>query len=77
MGVVNLLLISMLENSGYIVFTHTKKYWVVLTPKVKTITFKRDSGVCQGMTYIDLQDNKEGICMIETVRKNFAGFTKR
>ena len=47
MGIPNLLSIPMLENSGYIVSTHTKKYWVVITPKGRTITFKCDSGVCQ------------------------------
>ena len=77
MGIANLLSIPMLENTGYIVYTHTKKDWVVITPKGKTITFNRDSGVCQGMPYIDLRDNNDRICMIETVRKNFAGFTKR
>ena len=59
MGIANLLSIPMLENAGYIVSTHTKKYWVVITPKGNTITFKRDSGVCQGMPYIDLRDNKD------------------
>ena len=29
------------------------------------------------MPYIDLRDNQEGIAMIETVRKKFAGATKR
>ena len=77
MGIANLLFIPMLENAGYIVSTHKKKEWVVITPKGKTITFKRDSGVCQGMPYIGLQYNKDGICMIETVRKNFARFAKR
>ena len=75
MGIANLLLFPMLENAGYIVSTHTKKEWVVITPKGKTITFKRDSGLCQGMPYIYLRDNKDGICMIETVQKNFASFT--
>ena len=77
MGIANLLPIPMLDNAWYSVSTHTKKDWVVITPKGKTITFKRDSGVCQGMPYIDLRDNKDGICMIETVQNNIAGFTKR
>ena len=77
MGIANLLLIPMLENDGYIVSTHTKKDWVVITPKGKTITFKRDSGLCQGMPYIDLLYNKDIICMIETAQKNFSGFTKK
>ena len=29
------------------------------------------------MPYINLRDHKEGISMIETVRKKFAGATKR
>ena len=47
MGIPNLLSIPMLENSGCIVYTHTKKDWVVITPKGRTITFKCDLGVCQ------------------------------
>ena len=62
MGIFNLLLIPMPKNATYIVSTHMKK-------------FKCESGVCQGMPYIDLRDNKDGICIIETVRKNFDGFT--
>ena len=77
MEIANLLSTPMLENYGYIVFTLTKKYLVIITPKGKTITFKRDSGVYQGMPQIDLRDNKDSICTIETVRQNFAGFTKR
>ena len=59
----------MLEASGYIVPTHTHTDWVMNTPDVKDITFKRDKGVCTGMTYIDLRDQKEGLLIIETVRK--------
>ena len=29
------------------------------------------------MPYLDLRDNKEGMCMIETVEKNYAGFTNK
>ena len=56
--------------SGYIVSTHTHAYWVVTTPEGKYITFKRDKGICTGMPYIDLREQKEGLVMIETVRKN-------
>ena len=47
MGIANILLIPMLEKAGYIVSTHTNKYWVVINSKGNNITFKRDSGVCQ------------------------------
>ena len=39
--------------------------------------FKRDTGVCKGMPYNNLREHKEGISMIETVRKKFAEATKR
>ena len=45
------------------------------TPEGKDITFKRDKGVCTGMPYINLRDQKEGLVMIETVRKNMGGNT--
>ena len=46
-GIANLLSITMLEDAGYIVSTHTKGDWVVTTPKGKKIIFKRDTGVCK------------------------------
>ena len=67
----------MLEETGYIVSTQTKEDWVVTTPKGKNNIFKRDTGVCKGMSYINLSNHKEGISMIETVRKKYAGATKR
>ena len=76
-GITNLLSIPMLEDAGYILSTRTKGDWVVTTPKGKNIIFKRDTGVCKGMPYINLREHKEGISMIETVRKKFAGATKR
>ena len=74
-GIANLISIPMLEASGYIVSTHTHADWVVTTPDGKDTTFKRDRGVCTGMPYIDLRDQKEGLVMIETVRKNMGGNT--
>ena len=76
-GIANLFSIPMLEDAGYIVSTHTKGDWVVTTPKGKKIVFKRDTGVCKGMPYINLRKHKEGMNMIEMVRKKFVGATKR
>ena len=55
--------------------THAHAYWVVTTPEGKDITFKRDKGVFTGMPYIDLREQKEGIVIIETFRKNMEGHT--
>ena len=76
-GIANLLSIPMLEASGYVVFSHTKKDWVVFTSKGKKIVFKRDTGVTKGMPYINLHTNKAGLVMIETVRKNFVSYAKK
>ena len=76
-GITNLLSIPMLEEYGYIVSTHTKGDWVVTNPKGKKIVFKRDTGVCNRMPYIDLRENMEGFAMIETIRKQFDGATNK
>ena len=73
--ITNLISIPMLEASGYIVSTHTHSGWVVTTPEGKDITFKRDRGVCTGMPYINLCEQKEGLVIIETVRKNMGVHT--
>ena len=57
-GIENLISVSMMGESGYIVSTHTHAYWVVTTPEGKDIIFKRDKGVCTGMPYIDLREQK-------------------
>ena len=76
-GIANLLSVPMLEEAGYIVSLHTKKYWEVTTPEGVTITFRRDTGICKGMPYIDLREEKTGLAMIQTIRQNFEGFTER
>ena len=72
-GIANLLSIPTLEDAGYIVSNHKKGDWVVTTPKGKIIIFKRDTRVCKRMPYINLRKHKEGISIIEMVRKKFAG----
>ena len=76
-GIVSLLPTPMLEEARYKMSTHTDRDWEVTTLKGEVIVFKRDTGVCKGMPYIDLQDQKEGSAMIETVKKNLVGFIKR
>ena len=73
---VNLLSIPCLEADGYNISYDTKKEWIVTTPKGTRIKFKRDTGLCKGMPYIDMQNFKEGAIMIETVRKKIRKFYK-
>ena len=54
-GMANLLSVPMLEADGYTIATHTEGDWIVTSPEGTKITFKRDTGVCRGMPYIDLR----------------------
>ena len=74
-GIANLIPIPIMEASGYITSTHTHTDWVVTIPEGKDITFKRDKRVSTGMPYIKLREQKEGIVIIKTVRKNMGGHT--
>ena len=38
--------------------------------------FKRDTGLCNRMPYIDLRENHEGLAMINTVRERFKNFSR-
>ena len=38
--------------------------------------FKHDTDLCNHMPYIDMRDHQEGLVMLQTVHKNFKGFTK-
>ena len=53
--------------------THTKGEWKVTTFNGDTTRFRRDTGLCAGMTYINLFKHKEGL--VATIHKNMAGFT--
>ena len=75
--IANLLSVPMLEDAGYIVYSHTKKDWEVTTPEGVTITFKRYTGICRVMPYIDLREEKTGLAMIQTICQNFEVFTRR
>ena len=39
--------------------------------------FRKDTGLCEGMPCIDMREHQEGVAMLETVRKNFEGYTKK
>ena len=74
-GISNLISIPKLEVDSYVVRTDTKGEWQVVIPEGETIPFKCNKVMCVGMPYIDLRDFKQGLLLIETVRKNMGGFT--
>ena len=57
---------------------NTDREWVVISPQGKRTVFKRDTGLCNRMPYIDLRESgEEGLALIETVRKKFEGHAKK
>ena len=76
-GVANLLSIPQLEADGYRIRYDTQGEWEVITPQGESIHFERDTGLCKGMPFLDLCKHKEGFALIETVRKNFEGYSKK
>ena len=76
-GIVNLLSIPRLEKDGYTIDYNTNQDWVVTTPERKCLLFKKDTGMCEGMPYLDVQDNHEALVLLQTVREKFVLFTER
>ena len=50
---------------------------MVTSPQGRRTVFKRDTGVCNRMPYIDLREQgEEGMAMIAAVRQRFHGYTR-
>eukprot|EP00956_Cyclotella_meneghiniana_P039180 scaffold167175_cov42-Cyclotella_meneghiniana.AAC.1 len=82
-GIANLLSIPKLEKHGWIIKYKTGGEWQALSPGGQLLKFKKDTGLCNGMPYLDLSKPKdfisqvpEGFAFVETVRKNMEGFTQ-
>ena len=79
-GIANLLSLPWLEANGYRVTYDTLTCWKIHCPDGTVLTLKKDTGLCQGFPYLDLKElqaNKAGVALAQTVRQNFEGFTKR
>eukprot|EP00804_Cyclotella_cryptica_P019912 CCRYP_007825-RA/>CCRYP_007825-RA protein AED:0.78 eAED:0.12 QI:0/-1/0/1/-1/1/1/0/255 len=88
-GITNLISAPQLESDGYILEYATTLGWLVHGPDGKTMIFKRDSGLCGGMPYVDLTQDpadfivdtnairrQDGMIMVQTVRGNYEGYTR-
>ena len=68
---------TQLEEDGYCVTYDTLKEWILITPQGKRIVFKRDTDLWNRMPCTNIREHKEGFALVQTVRKNFEGYTKR
>ena len=55
-GIANLLSIPCLERDGFRVSYDTNTCWLVHCPDGMILKFKKDTGVCEGFPYIDLEN---------------------
>ena len=88
-GIANLVLLIELERDGWYIQYQTGNIWEATSQDGKiTLRFMVEKdGMCKGMPYINLANpdehiiyndhvTKDGMTMVETVRKNYEGFTK-
>ena len=68
-SIANLISIPKLEADGYVIKTDTKGDWQVVTTEGETIPSQRDKVMCVGIPYIDLREFKQGLVLIDNVRK--------
>jgi predicted Fe-S protein YdhL (DUF1289 family) len=82
-GIANLLSMPQLEKSGW-KLDYTDGVWKAYSPNGKVVTFKRDTGMCAGMPYLDMNNLHEhvtkhgpqdSLVCVETVRGQMEGFT--
>ena len=83
----DLLSIPQLEADGFRVTCDTDTNWSVYTPQGHKIVFQRDTGMCNRMPYINVSACTGDFALanirdsqqkgLNTVRKNYEGFTKR
>ena len=76
-GIANLLSNNQLEKDEYTIDYNTKRDWVVTTPEGKCILFKKETVICNGTPYLDVQDNHEALVLLQTVCEKFGLFTER
>eukprot|EP00804_Cyclotella_cryptica_P008908 CCRYP_012018-RA/>CCRYP_012018-RA protein AED:0.42 eAED:0.38 QI:0/0/0/1/1/1/2/0/309 len=87
-GIANLLSVPKLEHDGYKIDISTEIGCKVHAPDGTILHFKRDTGLCQRMPYLDMDDpqfkvdelNKEeqqSHVFIQTVCNNYEGFTRK
>ena len=76
-GLTNILLVPKLEKDGYRITYDTLTEWQVHCSSGKTITFTLDTDTCEGMSYVNLNESEAAMAMVQTVRYNYEGYTKR
>ena len=60
-GIANLLSVPCLEREGCQITYDTKTAWIVSCPNGLKLKFKKDTGVCEGFPYVDLENLQEHV----------------
>ncbi len=60
-GIVNFLSVLCLEREGCQITYGTNTLWVVSFPNGLKLKFKKDTGICEGFSYVDLENLEEHV----------------
>ena len=72
-GIANITSLPVMKKlSFHITYDSHNDFWVVTNGDMKVIFFEDE----QGLPYIDLEKEKQGVAFVQTVRKSFEGYTK-
>ena len=80
-GITNITPLPWLEKDGFYVIYDTLNSWIVHYLDRTPILFEQDTGLCDQSPYVDIQYlntiKYESVKILQTVRGDFEGFTKR
>ena len=76
-GSANIYSIPRLEEDGCVLSYHTHGEWVVTKPNGEEVIFKKDTGGCGGMPFLNLRESESAVSMVQTIRERFEGYTDR
>ena len=74
--IVNLLPITLLEEDGYCVTDDMRGEWVVYTPYCAFTVFNIDTGLCNRMPCINIQESQAAVEMGQTLQNNLESYSR-
>ena len=74
--IVNLLPITILEEDGYCVTYDMRGEWVVYTPYCAFTVFNIDTGLCNRMPCINMQESQAAVEMGKTLQNNLESYSR-
>jgi len=75
-GIANLLSVAQLELDGFRLMYAVCTTWYIYCPDGTVLKLKRNKGLCECSPYLDIQEHKAIVAMVQTVRQTLRGVHK-